>query len=117
MFFFNTGVERQLNSLTETECDRNFRISCAICCNRGYHMDCDHCPIASANEQQKSAILDTRKLDRQRKQKRYEKEQEIAKLVETAREIYENIRCPKDVEKVSDDLEKLADAFLIIKLK
>lgn len=117
MFFFDTGIQKQLNSVTETECNRNFYISCSICCKRGYHMECDKCPISSAYEQQKSAILDARKAERQRKQRKFEKQQKIEDLVKIAEDIYAKIRCPKDVEKASADLEKLADAFLVIKLK
>lgn len=116
-FFLNEGVNRQLNSTTETEADKNFKISCRICCNRGIHMDCEHCPIASANEQQKSAILDARKIERQRKQRAYEEKQKIENLVASATEIYSSVRCPRDIEEASDELEKLADAFLIIKLR
>lgn len=117
MFFFDEGVRRQLDSITETEADKNFKISCTICCKRGYKMDCDHCPIASANEMQKAAILDARKIERQRKQKIYEEQQKVNDIISSAMDIYADIRCPRDLEKVSADLEKLADAFLLIKLK
>ena len=48
--FENIGVERQYESINKAEADRNFRISCNICCNRGMHLDCDHCAIAVAHE-------------------------------------------------------------------
>ena len=115
MFFFDIGVERQLNSTTETEANRNFSISCKICCGRGYHMDCEKCPIASANEQQKAAILDARKVERQQRQKKYEEKKAVEEMIKSAAEIYAKILCPRDFEKYGDDLEKLTDLFLKMK--
>ena len=114
-FFFNTGVQHQLDSITETECDRNMKISCNICCNRGYNMRCDQCPIASANEQQKAAILDARKIERARRQRVLKEQQKIKELISSATEIYADVKVPSDIERASADLEKLADAFLMLK--
>lgn len=33
--FEQIGVERQYTSVTKEDANRNFRISCTICCNRG----------------------------------------------------------------------------------
>lgn len=48
--FENIGVERQYESISKAEANRNFRISCNICSCRGMHLDCDHCAIAVAHE-------------------------------------------------------------------
>lgn len=48
--FENIGAERQYESASKYEADRNFRISCNICCSRGMHLSCDHCAIAVAHE-------------------------------------------------------------------
>lgn len=71
MFRFSVrkGIEKQLDSITEEEATRNFEISCKICCNSGFYMDCDHCPVASAYEQKCAAILDLRRLEKEKKQK------------------------------------------------
>lgn len=114
-FFFETGVERQLNSRTETEANKNMEISCSICCSRGYNVKCDQCPIASAHEQQKSAILDARKAERQRKLQRLEEKRKLEKLIDSAKSIYINVRIPSDIEKKSADLERLADLFITLK--
>ena len=115
MFFFNIGVERQLNSTTETEANRNFSISCKICCSRGYNQKCENCPIASANEQQKAAILDARKVERQQRQKRYEEQKAVDEMIKSAAEIYAKILCPCDFEKYEDKLEELANLFMKLK--
>ena len=44
------GVERQYESANKYEADRNFRISCNLCCHRGMCLDCDRCAIAVAHE-------------------------------------------------------------------
>lgn len=115
MFFFETGVERQLNSITESEANKNFEISCTICCMRGYNIRCEACAIASANQQQKAAILDARKIERKRKIKRKEEQEKIEKLVETAKKIYIQVQCTSDLEKYEKELEKIAEDFLKIK--
>lgn len=48
--FEQIGVERQYQSADKVESDRNFRISCNICCRKGLHIDCDRCAIAVAHE-------------------------------------------------------------------
>lgn len=48
--FEQIGVERQYQSLDKVESDRNFRISCNICCRKGLHIDCDRCAISVAHE-------------------------------------------------------------------
>ena len=115
MFFFDIGVERQLNSITETEANRNFSISCAICCTRGYSQKCENCPIASANEQQKAAILDARKAERQQRQKRYEEQKAVDEMIKSAAEIYTKIFCPRDFEKYENELEEIANLFMKLK--
>lgn len=115
MFFFDVGVERQLNSTTEAQCNKNFEISCAICCRKGYNVQCDSCPIASANEQQKAIILDMRKAERHLKQKRAETERKINSLIKTATDIYACFFSVQDFETHANELEKLADEFLKIK--
>lgn len=114
-FFFDKGVELQLNSRTETECNKNMEISCSICCSRGYNVKCDQCPIASAHEQQKSAILDARKAERQRKLQKLEEKRKLESLIDSARAIYRGVRIPSDIEKKSADLERLADLFIALK--
>ena len=48
--FEQIGVERQYDSVTTYESNRNFSISCNICCRRGLHIECDRCAIAVAHE-------------------------------------------------------------------
>lgn len=48
--FEQIGVERQYESVTAYESNRNFRISCNICCRKGLHINCDKCAIAVAHE-------------------------------------------------------------------
>ena len=47
--FETIGAERQYESASKYEADRNFKISCNICCHRGMKLDCDHCGIAVAH--------------------------------------------------------------------
>ena len=49
--FFEHGVYRQQKSLTICEANRNYSYSCELCCNRGYRVDCDRCPIKFAHKQ------------------------------------------------------------------
>lgn len=44
--FETIGMEMQLESTTKEEARRKFLRSCDTCCNRGIHLDCDHCAIA-----------------------------------------------------------------------
>lgn len=48
--FETIGTERQYESASKYEADRNFRISCTICCTRGMHICCDKCAIAVAHD-------------------------------------------------------------------
>ncbi len=48
--FETIGAERQYESASKYEADRNFRISCNICCSRGMKINCDQCAIAVAHE-------------------------------------------------------------------
>lgn len=48
--FENIGVERQYQSGDAKESNRNFNISCNICCRKGLHIDCGKCAIAVAHE-------------------------------------------------------------------
>ena len=49
--FENIGVERQQKSISLYEADRNFNISCTLCCHYNMRIDCDRCAIAVAHEQ------------------------------------------------------------------
>lgn len=48
--FQEVGVDRQHNSATPAESDRNFENSCKLCASRGMCGDCDNCPIAAAHK-------------------------------------------------------------------
>ena len=48
--FETIGVQRQYESADKHESDRNFHISCNICCNHGLRIDCSKCAIAVAHE-------------------------------------------------------------------
>lgn len=48
--FEQTGVNRQYESASKYESNRNYRISCSICCMRGMHLDCDKCAISVAHD-------------------------------------------------------------------
>lgn len=47
--FETIGAERQYESASKHEADRNFRISCNICCSRGMAINCDTCAIEVAH--------------------------------------------------------------------
>ena len=47
--FETIGAEKQYESASKYEANRNFKISCDICCHRGMKLDCDHCAIAVAH--------------------------------------------------------------------
>ena len=47
--FQQSGVDRQHESITQSESDRNFEKSCRLCASRGMCGDCDSCPIAAAH--------------------------------------------------------------------
>jgi len=48
--FERKGVQRQHDSVTVKEADREFRHSCDICASRGLGAACDTCPIAAAHD-------------------------------------------------------------------
>ena len=76
-FSVKAAVNRQINSITEAEATENFVISCKLCCNSGFNMDCDRCLVASAYEQKCAVILDLRKIEAERqRQKEREKQTE-----------------------------------------
>lgn len=47
--FETVGTEKQYESASKYEADRNFRISCNICCSHGMHLECDKCAIEVAH--------------------------------------------------------------------
>ena len=47
--FETIGTQRQYDSASKYEADRNYRISCNICCSRGMKLDCDRCAIEVAH--------------------------------------------------------------------
>lgn len=47
--FEQIGAERQYESYSKYEADKNFRISCHICCTRGMKINCEHCAIEVAH--------------------------------------------------------------------
>lgn len=59
--FEQIGVERQYDSVTAEESNRNYLISCNICCRRGLHIECDRCAIAVAHEAVQVAFADANK--------------------------------------------------------
>lgn len=44
--FEQIGINYQYNADTKEEANRKFKYSCECCCNRGMHIECDHCAIA-----------------------------------------------------------------------
>ena len=48
--FEQVGVNYQYDADTKEAARRAFRYSCNCCCNRGMHLDCDHCAIAVVHE-------------------------------------------------------------------
>ena len=48
--FEQIGVNYQYDAETKEEARRVFRYSCNCCCNRGMHINCDHCAIAVAHD-------------------------------------------------------------------
>ena len=49
--FFEHGVYLQQHAVSVREANRKYATSCNICCNRGFRVDCDRCPIAVSNKQ------------------------------------------------------------------
>lgn len=58
--FETIGIERQYQSVDKAESNRNFLISCRICCNHGRRVDCDRCGIAVAHESVQAIFGDER---------------------------------------------------------
>ena len=56
--FENIGVQRQYESADKRESDRNFHISCNICCTHGLHINCEKCAIAVAHEAVQIALAE-----------------------------------------------------------
>lgn len=48
--FEQIGVGRQNNAMSTQDADRNFRHSCQVCCEKGFHICCDKCAIAAAHQ-------------------------------------------------------------------
>lgn len=48
--FEEIRVSYQQNATSRRAAKRSFQISCNICCNRGYRIECDRCAIASSHE-------------------------------------------------------------------
>lgn len=44
--FEQVGINYQYEACTKEEANRSFQYSCDCCCNRGMHIDCDHCAIS-----------------------------------------------------------------------
>lgn len=47
--FEERGVLTQEGSVSKADSARSFRRSCAICCARGFRIDCERCAIANAH--------------------------------------------------------------------
>lgn len=50
--FERIGREWQESAMNTFQAQKSFRRSCEICCERGYHIDCDRCEIRAAHERQ-----------------------------------------------------------------
>ena len=48
--FEQVGANYQYSANTKEDAGRSFRYSCRCCCERGMHIDCDHCAIAAAHD-------------------------------------------------------------------
>lgn len=44
--FEQIGISYQYDAASTKEANKAFRYSCECCCNKGMHLDCDHCAIA-----------------------------------------------------------------------
>ena len=47
--FEQVGVNYQYSAESKQQANKSFQYSCACCCNKGIHLDCDRCAIAQAN--------------------------------------------------------------------
>lgn len=48
--FEQVGVNMQYNSATKEIAQRKFSRSCECCCNKGMHLNCDKCSIATVHQ-------------------------------------------------------------------
>lgn len=48
--FEQVGVNMQYDSINKEDAKRKFSRSCECCCNRGLHIDCDRCSIATVHQ-------------------------------------------------------------------
>ena len=44
--FEQIGVNYQYDATSKEAANKAFQRSCECCCNKGMHIDCDHCAIA-----------------------------------------------------------------------
>ena len=47
-YFYDNGVELQMNANSWWEAKRSYLYSCMLCCSRGGTMKCSNCPVRSA---------------------------------------------------------------------
>lgn len=48
--FEQIGVNHQYEAENKQQANRSFRYSCRCCCQRGMHIECDHCAIAYTHD-------------------------------------------------------------------
>ena len=44
--FEQVGINYQYDATSVREANKSFQHSCDCCCNKGMHLDCDHCAIS-----------------------------------------------------------------------
>ena len=44
--FEQVGINYQYDATSIREANKSFQHSCDCCCNKGMHLDCDHCAIS-----------------------------------------------------------------------
>lgn len=44
--FEQVGINYQYDATSIREANKAFQHSCDCCCNKGMHLDCDHCAIS-----------------------------------------------------------------------
>lgn len=54
--FERIGREWQESAMNTFQAQKSFRRSCDICCERGYHIDCDQCEIRQAHNIQMDVL-------------------------------------------------------------
>lgn len=47
--FEQIGIQLQNDSVSKFDAQKKFEYSCTTCCNRGIHLDCERCAIASTH--------------------------------------------------------------------